>query len=88
MLSSETLTDASSASQRSAEFYYVCGVQWEDCGCEQWDESRLINRANDIVDRDPDAEGLNEVARAAIVDQERRNLVDKSPVCARVLEVP
>jgi len=34
-----------------AEFCYVCGLKWKTCGCENWDESRLYLRANDVVDR-------------------------------------
>lgn len=34
-----------------AEFCYVCGERWKTCGCAQWDEARLLDRAADIVDR-------------------------------------
>lgn len=28
-------------------------MTWKTCACEQWDEQRLLNRAAQIVDRDP-----------------------------------
>ncbi len=36
-----------------AQFCYVCGAQWRNCGCDQWHEPRLYARANEIVDREP-----------------------------------
>ncbi|TWU74124.1 hypothetical protein ED733_005266 [Metarhizium rileyi] len=41
-----------------AQFCYVCGEPWKTCPCERWDEDRLIDRANDVVDRDAHEEGL------------------------------
>jgi hypothetical protein len=35
-----------------AEFCYVCGARWKTCRCEQWEERRLYDRANQILDRD------------------------------------
>lgn len=37
-----------------AQFCYVCGQRWKDCDCQQWDEHRLLERANQIVDREPE----------------------------------
>ncbi|KFZ20941.1 hypothetical protein V502_02968 [Pseudogymnoascus sp. VKM F-4520 (FW-2644)] len=37
-----------------AQFCYVCGQKWKNCGCEQWDEHRLLVRANQIIDREPE----------------------------------
>ncbi|KAG8423170.1 hypothetical protein J3458_000086 [Metarhizium acridum] len=58
-----------------AQFCYVCGVKWKNCSCDQWDEHRLIDRANAIVDRDADILHIEGVNRAALVEQERNNLV-------------
>ena len=43
-----------------AEFCYVCGLKWKTCGCDNWDEDRLMLRANDVVDR---GDHQNAVAR-------------------------
>jgi hypothetical protein len=58
-----------------AEFCYVCGLLWKTCACAQWDEERLLARAQAIADRD----GLrfdNAAGRADRVDRERVNLVE------------
>ncbi|KAH8928426.1 hypothetical protein BT69DRAFT_1212834, partial [Atractiella rhizophila] len=31
------------------EFCYVCGEQWKTCQCPQWDETRLLERAEEQV---------------------------------------
>ncbi|KAL4866289.1 hypothetical protein BDV12DRAFT_210633 [Aspergillus spectabilis] len=36
------------------QFCYNCGQQWKTCTCEQWDEHRLLERAYQIIDREPD----------------------------------
>ncbi|KAL2828190.1 IBR finger domain protein [Aspergillus cavernicola] len=36
----------------SAQFCYNCGEEWKNCGCEQWNEHRLLARAYQIIDRD------------------------------------
>ena len=35
------------------QFCYVCGAIWKNCACPQWDERRLLARAEVIVDRQP-----------------------------------
>ncbi|PGH23584.1 hypothetical protein AJ80_02364 [Polytolypa hystricis UAMH7299] len=35
-----------------AQFCYVCGEQWKHCHCARWQEERLVNRAEEIVDRE------------------------------------
>lgn len=35
-----------------AEFCYVCGVNWNHCPCDQWNEERLVVRAREVVNRD------------------------------------
>ncbi|KAI1745308.1 hypothetical protein F4680DRAFT_98806 [Xylaria scruposa] len=34
-----------------AEFCYLCGAQWKTCGCVQWEEHRLYERAEEIYNR-------------------------------------
>lgn len=34
-----------------AQFCYTCGARWHTCGCVLWDEGRLMQRANVLVDR-------------------------------------
>ncbi|AEO71239.1 uncharacterized protein THITE_2058763 [Thermothielavioides terrestris NRRL 8126] len=58
-----------------AEFCYICGAKWKTCDCPQWNEDRLLARANVIVNRDPGAQQLNDAGRANRVERERRNLV-------------
>lgn len=36
-----------------ANFCYVCAATWRTCGCPQWEEQRLLERATLIVDRNP-----------------------------------
>ncbi|KAI0123952.1 IBR finger domain-containing protein [Xylariales sp. AK1849] len=31
-----------------AQFCYNCGTRWKECQCDQWDERRLLERANQI----------------------------------------
>ncbi|EGP92513.1 uncharacterized protein MYCGRDRAFT_32094 [Zymoseptoria tritici IPO323] len=35
------------------QFCYVCGAPWKTCECPQWEEERLIVRANEIAARHP-----------------------------------
>ena len=32
------------------EFCYVCGAPWKTCNCDIWDEARLLERAEGLVD--------------------------------------
>lgn len=36
-----------------AQFCYICGVRWKTCLCPQWDEPRLLARATQIIQREP-----------------------------------
>lgn len=36
-----------------AQFCYVCGERWKTCACEQWDEDRIVARADQVVEREP-----------------------------------
>ncbi|KXH27720.1 IBR finger domain-containing protein [Colletotrichum simmondsii] len=58
-----------------SQFCYLCGLQWKTCTCEQWNEERLVARANVIVNREADAMHLNAAVRAQRVEQEALNLV-------------
>ncbi|KAK1640818.1 IBR finger domain-containing protein [Colletotrichum phormii] len=58
-----------------SQFCYLCGLQWKTCTCEQWNEERLIARANVIMNREAGAMHLNAAARAQRVEQEALNLV-------------
>lgn len=58
-----------------AEFCYLCGRRWKECACKQWDDDRLIARAQGIVDRGVGARRLDQVQRAALVERERENLL-------------
>ncbi|PYI36389.1 hypothetical protein BP00DRAFT_152494 [Aspergillus indologenus CBS 114.80] len=35
-----------------AQFCYLCGSRWKTCKCERWDEHRLLERAEEVVERD------------------------------------
>ncbi|KAF2158314.1 hypothetical protein M409DRAFT_71698 [Zasmidium cellare ATCC 36951] len=37
------------------EFCYVCGIRWKNCHCDVADEGRMIERAEEVVDRDAEA---------------------------------
>lgn len=36
-----------------AEFCYLCGVRWKNCQCAQWQEDRLVARAEQVVQWNP-----------------------------------
>lgn len=36
-----------------AQFCYVCGLRWKTCSCAHADDARLLDRAAQIVARDP-----------------------------------
>ncbi|KAF5876302.1 putative ibr finger domain protein [Botrytis fragariae] len=36
-----------------AQFCYICAQLWKTCACAQWDEERLLSRANQVVARRP-----------------------------------
>ncbi|KAL3426422.1 E3 ubiquitin-protein ligase ARI5 [Phlyctema vagabunda] len=36
-----------------AQFCYICGERWKTCHCVQWNEDRLLERANQVVARRP-----------------------------------
>ncbi|KAH6896008.1 hypothetical protein B0T10DRAFT_587620 [Thelonectria olida] len=59
-----------------AEFCYICNVNWKECQCVVWDEARLLERAEAIVDRNLDGRPQNPARRARDVERERRNLVE------------
>ncbi|KAL0776257.1 hypothetical protein CaCOL14_007544 [Colletotrichum acutatum] len=63
-----------------AQFCYLCGERWKTCHCAQWNEERLVARANAIVDRRADALRLGAAARAQQVEREAHNLVENHHV--------
>ncbi|KUJ11856.1 uncharacterized protein LY89DRAFT_653328 [Mollisia scopiformis] len=56
-----------------AQFCYLCGEKWKTCGCSQWDENRLLARANQVVARQPAAPVPQQAARLAAVVQDLRH---------------
>ncbi|KAK0740464.1 hypothetical protein B0T18DRAFT_332669 [Schizothecium vesticola] len=58
------------------QFCYTCGARWKTCSCAQWDEERLVDRAQAIVNRDANAMNLPAVQRRNLIERERRNLVE------------
>lgn len=67
--------DAAAACLCGAQFCYVCGVRWKNCPCDQWNETRLLARANVIVNRDAAGQVFAAVARAAMLEREQQNLM-------------
>ncbi|KAF2423376.1 ariadne RING finger [Tothia fuscella] len=60
------------------EFCYLCGVAWKGCTCPQWEEDRLVARAEEVAARQPTpaaAENLQAPQRRApeIQEQLREN---------------
>ncbi|KAK6344340.1 hypothetical protein TWF696_007979 [Orbilia brochopaga] len=51
-----------------AEFCYECGAQWKNCGCDTWQENRLLEAAARRVDRDAD-EPLVPAVRAQRIER-------------------
>ncbi|KAK4210437.1 hypothetical protein QBC37DRAFT_475004 [Rhypophila decipiens] len=60
-----------------AQFCYLCGERWKTCNCAQWQEERLVARANEIVDRNPEARVLPVPQRQQLVQAARQNLLDR-----------
>ncbi|KAL8376012.1 hypothetical protein RB595_007224 [Gaeumannomyces hyphopodioides] len=60
-----------------AQFCYLCGETWKTCRCAQWDEGRLVARAEAIVGRAPRAHLIAPAQRerlvAAQVQNQRQN---------------
>jgi hypothetical protein len=58
----------------SAQFCYICGERWKTCTCAQWNEDRLIARANQVVARQPvRVDPPQQAARIAAVVQNLRD---------------
>jgi hypothetical protein len=43
--------------RRRMQFCYLCSARWKTCGCDQWDEHRLINAAEHQVENQFGANG-------------------------------
>jgi len=49
-----------------AEWCYFCGKDWKTCACPQWDESKLLDQAQRVADRQqPGPAGQGQVAAVA-----------------------
>ena len=60
---------------------YVCGERWKTCPCDQWNEDRLVARANQVVDRGHAPVGVareRQVDQAAAHLRERHNCVHEN----------
>lgn len=65
-----------------AEFCYVCGARWKTCKCPQWDENRLVERANRVVNQRQAPEAAQApAARAAAVAQVQNDLAQQLEDC-------
>lgn len=57
-----------------AQFCYICAERWKTCVCPQWNEERLLRRANQVVARRPVGGGPLEVrARVAAAAEHLRD---------------
>lgn len=45
-------TDDITRCKCKAQFCYLCGAKWKSCSCQRWDEQRLEERAQEVVDRE------------------------------------
>lgn len=54
----------------------MCGADWKTCRCPQWDEARLLARAQDIVNREPQAAAAEPAQLADRIAQEAQNQRD------------
>ena len=67
-----------------AQFCYVCGERWKTCPCDQWNEARLLARAQQVVAREqprnpaPAAEQLVQVQQAVENLRDRHNCTHES----------
>lgn len=57
-----------------AQFCYVCGAPWKICAHPQWDEGRLLRRAEQVFERaePPRGEGGNDERQIAVLMDELR----------------
>ncbi|KAL2207063.1 hypothetical protein CC79DRAFT_1383107 [Sarocladium strictum] len=58
-----------------SQFCYKCGMKWKTCRCSQWDENRLLARAETIVARDGMI-AANTRAHQDAIDAVRQNIVE------------
>ena len=54
-------------------FCYVCGADWRTCDCPLWDENRLYNVPNRIVEDEVEP-NANEIVRARVSEEVVDNL--------------
>jgi len=72
-LKHQLVTDSLRSCRCGAQFCYICGARWKTCQCAQWDEPRLMHRAAQIVDRNPNRR-LFEPARVPHAQPRSRRL--------------
>ncbi|KAH6691802.1 hypothetical protein BKA61DRAFT_647902 [Leptodontidium sp. MPI-SDFR-AT-0119] len=65
-----------------AQFCYVCAQRWKMCACPQWNEERLMSRADQLVARQPACANplqvREQVAEAAQMLRDRHNCSHES----------
>ncbi|KIW21806.1 uncharacterized protein PV07_12768 [Cladophialophora immunda] len=59
------------------QFCYICGARWKTCTCLQWNEDRLLARANQVVQRDVPQLPANNPDRIGRVQEAARILRDR-----------
>lgn len=57
------------------QFCYICGVPWKQCSCLQWDEARLVVRAQEVVEREA-PRAMPRFAMENLVENMREELRD------------
>ena len=67
-----TIDDPQSRCPCGSQFCYVCGQRWKSCQCAQWNEDRLLSRAQQVVARQP-GRGAPIQARVAAAVQNLRD---------------
>ncbi|KAL2835275.1 hypothetical protein BDW59DRAFT_168514 [Aspergillus cavernicola] len=55
-----------------AAFCYLCGNRWKSCMCPQWEERRLYERVEEVVDREA-VNPLQRQARVAEIENDLRH---------------
>ncbi|RYP15283.1 hypothetical protein DL765_005807 [Monosporascus sp. GIB2] len=65
------------------QFCYVCGSRWKTCECEQWDERRLLERAEQIDARDHGRDRDRDDEDAAAAAPREEVVMPAEPTVAR-----
>lgn len=59
------------------QFCYICGARWKTCECPQWNEDRLVARANQVVQRDAPQLPADNLVRIERVQEVVQTLRDR-----------